>query len=174
MELLRDGPELWLAGQRLEGVSGHDAGRALLAALYRRATGEDGLPEIGLEARGKPRFRSGPWHFSVTHTPSHALCALAREPLGLDGEEADRRIDLRLAEKILSPGEYARFSGARDPRLTLLKLWVLKEAGAKATGRGLGSRLWRTDYSPEDPRLETYDGCLYAVIFARSEENHAV
>ena len=147
----------------LSGQTGHEAGRALLAVLYRAETGEN-LPEIRVTDRGKPYFPSGKWHFSISHTPRHAFCALSDRPLGIDAEELDRNIDLRLAEKILSPGERAQFDRAADKRLALLTFWVLKEAAAKCSGQGLLGYPNHTNFSLTDPRVSVQDGCLLAVI----------
>ena len=43
-----------MASCELDGLSGHEAGRKLLAELYRAETGED-LPEIRITHRGKDR-----------------------------------------------------------------------------------------------------------------------
>ena len=147
----------------LNGKTGHEVGRELLAALYRAETGED-LPEIRVADRGKPYFATGKWHFSISHTPRHAFCALSDRPVGIDAEELDRDISLRLADKILSPGERAQFDAAADKRLALLTFWVLKEAAAKLSGEGLRGYPNHTAFSLDDPRVCTMDGCLVAVI----------
>lgn len=147
----------------LEGRTGHEAAWALLAEVYRGETGEE-LPEIAREARGKPYFVDGIWHFSLSHTRRHAFCALSRCPVGIDGEELDRNVDLRLAEKILSPGEKDQFCRAADKKRALLTFWVLKEAAAKCTGEGLRGYPRHTNFSLEDPRVRIMDGCLVAVI----------
>lgn len=152
-----------LAGCELNGRTGHEAGRALLAALYRAETGNE-LPEIAVTDRGKPYFPAGNWHFSISHTRRHAFCVLSRVNVGLDAEEADRDIDLRLAGKILSPAEKARFDAAADQRTALLKLWVLKEAAAKLSGQGLRGYPNGTDFSPDDPRVQIINGCFVAVL----------
>lgn len=154
----------------LEGRTGHEAAWALLAQVYRRETGEE-LPEISREARGKPYFLDGMWHFSLSHTRRHAFCALSRHPVGIDGEELDRDIDLRLGEKILSPGEKAQFCRAADKRRALLTFWVLKEAAAKCTGEGLRGYPNHTNFSLEDPRVCEMDGCLVAVVSEKEGDN---
>ena len=135
----------------------------LLARLYREATGED-LPPIVLTDRGKPYFENSPWHFSISHTPRHAFCVLARENVGLDAEELDRPLRPGLEEKILSPGELQRYRAAEDPHRALLTLWVLKEADAKRTGLGLQGYPNHTDFDPNVPRIQKIDGCLVAVL----------
>ena len=152
-----------LSWVRLEGRSGHEAGRALLAAAYREKTGKE-MPPILTGEWGKPYFESSNLHFSISHTKKHAFCALSEGPVGIDAEEKDRKIDLRLAEKILSPAEKQRYLAAPDKREALLKLWVLKEAAAKCSGEGLRGYPNQTDFSPEDPRLTEIDGCFVAVI----------
>lgn len=155
-----------LAGCELLGRTGHEAGRQLLAQLYRQQTGEP-LPEIAVTDRGKPYFPGGIWHFSITHTKAHAFCVLSRNPVGIDAEETDRKVNPALAEKILSPGEKKQFDAASDKRTALLTFWVLKEAQAKCTGEGLRGYPNDTDFSLTDPRVFERNGCLVAVI----EEN---
>ena len=152
-----------IAHCRLEGRSGHEAGRDLLCRLYREETGRE-MPDILVTDRGKPYFADGNWHFSISHTQHHAFCVLSRGPVGLDAEEADRNIRLSLAQKILSPGEKRQFDAASDPRRALLTFWVLKEAQAKFTGDGLRGYPNHTNFSLEDPRVTEIDGCLVAVI----------
>ena len=155
--------KLYIAGCELSGQTAHEAGRALLARLYESHVGGS-MPAILVAPRGKPYFADSPWHFSITHTHRHAFCVLADRPVGVDAEEMDRQIDLGLAEKILSPGELARFSAAEDPRLALLTFWVLKEADAKRTGEGIRFHPRHTDFSADDPRVRHYHGCLLAII----------
>ena len=159
-----------MAYERIQPGQGHEAGRALLARLYSQyRSGE--MPDIVLEDGGKPRFVAGYPHFSISHTKAHVFCVLADEPVGIDAEEKDRKINLRLAEKILSPGEKRQFEAAPDPRLTLLKFWVLKEAQAKCTGEGLKGYPNHTNFSLSDPRVRQMQGCLVAVV---EEEDHVI
>ncbi len=154
---------LKIAGEPLNGRSGHKAGRQLLARLYREETGQE-CPEIGIAERGKPYFLNDTLHFSISHTKAHVFCALSDRPVGLDAEEMDRNIDLRLAAKILSESEKSRFEAAADKRTALLKLWVLKEAAAKLSGDGLRGYPNHTDFDPDDPRIRSMDGCYVAVL----------
>ena len=148
---------------KLEGQTGHEAGRQLLAEVYRAETGED-LPEICLPDRGKPYFPDSPWHFSISHTRLHAFCVLEKHNIAIDAEELDRKINLKLAEKILSPMEKRQFDAAENKEIALLTFWVLKEAAAKLSGEGLRGYPNHTNFSLEDPRVTETDGCLVAVL----------
>ena len=152
-----------IASCKLDGLTGHVAGRKLLKELYRAETGED-LPEISITDRGKPYFPDSAWHFSISHTPKHAFCVLSRNNVGLDAEELDRKINLKLAEKILSPGEKSRFDAAENKEKALLTFWVLKEAAAKLSGEGLRGYPNHTDFTLDDPRVTETDGCILAVM----------
>lgn len=152
-----------LAFCTLDDLNGHAAGRQLLAKLYREETGED-LPPIQTTLRGKPYFENSSYHFSISHTPKHAFCVLDTENIAIDAEELDRNINLRLAEKILSPREKAQFDAAQDKRRALLTFWVLKEAAAKLSGEGLRGYPDHTDFSLNDPRVQEIEGCLVAIL----------
>ena len=152
-----------IAGEALNGRTGHQAGRELLERMYREETGE-ALPEIAVAERGKPYFVNSPLHFSISHTKHHVFCALSDRPVGLDAEEMDRKADLRLAERILSASEKRHFDAAADKQACLLRLWVLKEAAAKLTGEGLRGFPNHTDFDPDDPRIMETDGCYVAAI----------
>ena len=153
--------EYTLLWERLDGRCGHKVGRQLLAALYRAETGED-LPPIAVTALGKPYFPESNWHFSISHTKGHAFCVLSRENIGLDAEEKGRRVSEKLMERYLSPMERARLGNA--PQDAALRLWVLKEAEGKRTGKGIGDWMKNTDFSPDCDKIQEIDGCYVAVL----------
>lgn len=153
-----------IGAQRIgPGQTGHEAAWQLLEEMYRRHAGEV-LPRVERTERGKPYFVNSPWHFSLTHTRHHVFCALSLKPVGIDAEETDRRINLALADKILSAGERRQYDRAENHALALLTFWVLKEAQVKCTGQGLQGYPKDTDFSLEDPRVQTIGDCLVAVI----------
>lgn len=152
-----------IRSMELGSLTGHDAGRQLLETMYRELTGTP-VPEIRVTDRGKPYFATGGWHFSISHTKRRVFCAISQAPIGIDAEELDRRIDLRLGEKILSETEKQRYAQWENKREALLRFWVLKEATAKFTGQGLGKAYWNTDFSPNDPRIFVMDNCYLAIV----------
>lgn len=164
------GGAMFLEGREIAETTGHEAGRALLREMYLRYVGGP-VPDITVTERGKPYFVDSPWKFSISHTPRHVFCALSKNNIGIDAEERDRQIRLQLAEKILSAAEKERFAKAEDPRMALLKLWVLKEAQVKFTGDGLQGYPTHTDFTLSDPRVRELQGCLVAVI---EEEEYVI
>lgn len=159
-----------MEGREIEDTTGRLAGRALLAEMYRHYVGEE-LPPIQVTGRGKPYFEDSPWHFSISHSKRHVFCALSQTPIGIDGEELDRKLNPKLAEKILSSTEREEYEQASDRNLALLKFWVLKEAQAKCTGEGLKGYPNHTNFSLSDPRVRQMQGCLVAVV---EEEDYVI
>jgi phosphopantetheinyl transferase len=157
---------MFLMHEALDGRDGHSVGRELLAKLYAQATGES-LPAIAVTPRGKPYFSDGNWHFSISHTDHFAFCALSRHNIGLDAEEKGRKVTPAMLDKFTSDAEKCRLG--EDPQDAFLRLWVLKEADAKRTGRGMGNWLKDTDFDPFDPRIQEINGCYVAVL----EDNDA-
>ena len=157
----------------LNGQSGHEAGRKLLAEMYREKTGQP-LPEIRTTDRGKPYFVDSGLHFSISHTREHVFCVLLETPVGIDAEQTDRKINAPLVNKVLSPGENERYNRAQDKQAAFLKLWVLKEAYAKLTGRGWGNYLYETDFDPEDARITEMNGCYVAVMEETEDDGDVV
>lgn len=152
-----------LAGEPLRGRNAHEAGRQLLARLYWQYRGKP-LPPIATTSTGKPYFPGMDLHFSISHTKKNVFCVLSSRPVGLDAEETDRNVSPALAKHILSPGEFAQYERAEDPRLAVLTFWVLKEATAKCTGVGIKGYPNRTDFNLTDPRVRPMNGCLVAVV----------
>lgn len=159
-----------LRGKAILPGTGHQAGRALLAEMYQSLTGMP-MPPIYVTPMGKPCFQDHSLHFSISHTPKHVFCVLSDKPVGLDAEEADRHINPDLAGRILSKKEFAQFQEASDKHLALLKFWVLKEAAAKLSGKGISYPPCHTDFSLDDPRIFMMDGCVIAVM---EEETNAL
>ena len=150
--------------------TGHAVGRQLLQQLYRQ-TYQKEMPPIAQTERGKPYFVTGEVHFSISHTREFVFCVLSDRPVGIDGESKTRKIDPKLAEKILSPAEKARYEASADKNAALLRFWVQKEAYAKLTGRGWGSYLYETDFAPDSPDVKEINGCFVAVL---EEKDYAV
>jgi len=161
---------VFLEGRLIGDSTGHEAGRKLLADMYGRYVGGS-MPEILVQERGKPYFADSPWHFSISHSKHHVFCALSQKKIGIDGEELNRPIHLKLSDKILSPAEKLQYDRAEDKRLALLTFWVLKEAQAKYTGEGIKFHPNHTEFTLSDPRVRELYGCLVAVI---EEEDHVI
>ncbi len=97
---------------------------------------------IERDTEGKPRVAGGP-HFNLSHSGGLALIALCADaPVGVDLERVHAlRNPSGLARRMCSERELAWAGGQDDLNLALLRLWVRKEALAKAEGGGIATAL---------------------------------
>ena len=155
----------------LNGLDSRVAGKLLLAQMYEELTGEE-MPPIEKAPRGKPYFPGSNLHFSITHTKTTVFCAISDVPLGIDAEDLNRKVSPTLAQKILSPAEFAQYEAvpAEERNKALLRFWVLKEAEAKCSGLGLRGYPDHTDFDLNDPRVSKIGECIVAVIQAEEPQ----
>ncbi len=95
---------------------------------------------MNLSEFGKPVLvGSGGWlHFSLSHTSSHALLAVARYPVGADIERV-RLIEPEVAAMHFSEAEQLQLAAYRgsDWTAAFFRCWTRKEAILKGEGTGL-------------------------------------
>ena len=85
---------------------------------------------------GKPYFKNAPEvFFSVSHSGSFWLCAISRQPLGLDLQQIRQTQTLKIAQRFFHPDE-AAFVKAQPS--DFFKVWTAKESYVKYTGQGIG------------------------------------
>ncbi len=115
----------WLIRHALAAVSGREA---------RHCRPADGRPDNSAEPRG--------WRLSLSHSGGMAGCAVSHgAAIGLDIEPLTRRPQWKeLVKRWFSPQEQAWLLSADDPE-AFLRVWTLKEAWLKATGRGIADNL---------------------------------
>lgn len=134
--------------------------RAAELAVCENAFGKPELPaETGL-------------HFSISHAGERVMVAVADRPVGCDVERV-APVDEDVWRVCLSPDELAAVraqptSAARDR--AFCRLWVRKEARAKADGRGLGDDPRAISTGADDARggcedFDFGDGHVGAVAF---------
>lgn len=95
---------------------------------------------------GKPYLEGDPLHFNISHTGSIIMIALAKTAcLGVDVEMVGRGKDiLAIAGRYFSDAEYEQILDQQTAALQqqmFTRLWTLKEAVVKFSGRGLGQDL---------------------------------
>lgn len=111
----------------LSGNHGSAFGVSLLAEAYKDYAGAS-LPKIIKLLSGKPYSPDNPeFNFSISHSKTHVVCALSRNPIGVD-TEVHRPIKQATVEKLTTPGELAG--------LSFFDIWVLRESLYKLTGKG--------------------------------------
>ena len=142
-----------------------DKRRCILAdALARRALskGTDLAPEaisFGREPSGKPYALGLDKHFSLSHSGSLALCAVAHFPVG-----ADIQRQRSISEPMIRRLARAGYEGTSDE--DFFAWWVRQEAAGKMTGKGLSLRPIPEDLQFWDGVVKESDGAYFYAICA--------
>ncbi len=92
------------------------------------------------DAKGKPRFKSLPLHFSISHSGGLAAVVLSDRNIGVDVEYVDAHRNISaISKRFFSAEEHLRLCDSNSPAEDFFSLWTKKEALAKLTGEGLAS-----------------------------------
>lgn len=125
-----------------------------------------GAPEFAFEIladeNGKCVVGNFNAEFNISHSGTKAVCAADKVPLGIDIEKI-RPFSFGVAQRICTPGELLYvFSGSRDSFIgfsstakceekqaqnNFYRIWTLKEAYFKATGRGIRDDMKTVEFS---------------------------
>ena len=122
----------------------HDLGRRTCAAAYlllceglRRYYGIAELPLFSYGEHGKPTIVGHPdIHFNLSHCREAAICVLADRPVGVDIETI-RPLREALMRHTMNDDEVQQILVADNPALAFTRLWTMKEAVVKRSGRGI-------------------------------------
>jgi len=122
----------------------HDLDRRLSVAVYlllkealQAEYGLTGNPRLALGPNGKPYLTDHPdVHFNFSHCTKAAVCAVSDRPVGIDVETI-APVDLAVARRILSDGEFAELNATTEPEIVFVRLWTRKEAIVKLSGSGI-------------------------------------
>ncbi len=140
---------------RREYVAAHALARLMLSeACFRRPQDLVFKAEPG----GKPFLADAAHaHFNLSHCDGLVACAVSRDvAVGVDVEPTDRDVPVEIADRYFAPAERAWLSGLPEAErgLGFLRLWTLKEAVIKATGRGVAQDLQSFTLSLDPPRID--------------------
>lgn len=122
----------------------HDLGRKTCAAAYlllcealRSEYGITEPPVFEYGEHGKPFIVGHPdIHFNMSHCREAAICAVSNEPIGVDVESI-REFNDSLIRYTMNEREVQEIEQAERPDVAFIRLWTMKEAVLKLSGRGI-------------------------------------
>lgn len=135
-------------------IAAHGLTRLFLGAWTGRAAGS---LAFNAGPYGKPVLVRGGASFNLSHTRSMVAVAVAAQgEVGVDIEPLvpNRTVELDIADRWFSPHEVAQIAAEGDEdakRTRFMRIWNLKEAVIKATGRGLSQELTAFTVTPPQP-----------------------
>ncbi|MGH7030858.1 MAG: 4'-phosphopantetheinyl transferase family protein [Stellaceae bacterium] len=149
---------------RVQFIAAHALLRAALGGLV---AGPPELWRFVADAHGKPSAWLGDapaaLSFNLSHTEGMVGLAAtlgAGRAVGFDLEPLARKVELGVADRFFSPYEVAWLDTLAEPSRAegFLRLWTLKEAFIKATGKGLTQDLAAFSFDPLPPRIHFTPG----------------
>ncbi len=114
---------------------------------------------------GKPFLEDHPdIHFNLSHTAGAIVCAVSDRPVGIDIEKK-RKVNARVINRFFTENERAFIlAGDNDQDARFTKIWTMKEAYAKHTGKGLHQPFDSFDVLNMQGMITMqYNGCFIAV-----------
>ena len=126
----------------------HEQGRKTCALAYlllcqglQKEYGISERPLFEYGQHGKPMLVGRPdIHFSISHCSQAVVCVLSNKPVGADVERIGRYKD-SLARYTMNERELQLIGQAERPEVEFTRLWTMKEAVLKRSGRGLTNDL---------------------------------
>ena len=122
----------------------HEQGRKTCAMAYlllcealRQEYGITELPVFEFGEHGKPFIVGHPdIHFNFSHCSEAVICAVSDQPVGVDVESI-REYKESLARYTMNDQELEQIARAERPDVEFIRLWTMKEAVLKLSGRGI-------------------------------------
>ncbi|RBW54725.1 hypothetical protein DS884_17405 [Tenacibaculum sp. E3R01] len=113
-------------------------GKLLLKKALNFFSVDKTLLDIKYTTYKKP-YLEDDFSFSISHSGEFVVCAFTpnKEPIGVDIEKIERKIDLNNFSSVLTKREKNSITQSREPITTFYNIWTIKEAVSKADGRGL-------------------------------------
>lgn len=151
----------------------YEQGRKTCAAAYlllreglRKEYGITELPLFNYGEHGKPFIIGHPdIHFNFSHCREAVLCVISDRPVGVD-VECIREYKDSLARYTMNDEELAGINASSRPDVAFIRLWTMKEAKLKLSGRGITDNMKHVLDGTE--RFQTVvneeKGYIYSVI----------
>ena len=151
----------------------HEQGRKTCAAAYlllceglRKEYGILEPPLFEYGEHGKPMLADYPHiHFNMSHCREAAICVVSDRPVGVDIESI-RAYKESLARYTMNDAEMECILNADRPDVEFIRLWTMKEAVLKLSGRGITDQMKQALDGSETFKTEINEkkGYIYSVI----------
>ena len=152
----------------------YEQGRKTCAAAYlllreglRKEYGLTECPVFDYGEHGKPFIVGHPdIHFNFSHCREAVLCVISNRPVGAD-VECVREYKESLARYTMNDEELSRIKASSRPDVEFIRLWTMKEAKLKLSGRGITDNMKHVLDGTEHFQTVVNEekGYIYSVIF---------
>ena len=113
----------------------------LLCQGLREKYGICEMPLFNYTQNGKPLLQGYPnIHFNISHCNHAVICVIDNHPIGVDIESI-KEYDAELLPHTMNLEEQEQIRHAANPAIEFTRLWTMKEAVLKLTGKGITNTL---------------------------------
>ena len=116
---------------------------------------------------GKPSIIGHPdIHFNLSHCREAVICAVSDRPVGIDIESI-REFKDSLVHYTMNEQEVEQIEQAERPNVEFIRLWTMKEAKLKLSGRGITDNMKHVLDGSEhfETVVNEKKGYIYSVIY---------
>jgi 4'-phosphopantetheinyl transferase len=104
---------------------------------FRNIYKESALPDFDVTSSGKPYLKDYPdIHFNISHCNGAVACIFSDMAVGLDIQEM-REMSDSILNKVCSNEEIEQIQSSAEPTLEFCRVWSVKEALSKLSGKGI-------------------------------------
>lgn len=113
----------------------------LLCSALNQLYGIEQMPIFGYSPKGKPYLRDYPdIHFNISHCEKAILCAVEKQTVGVDIETI-KPYNEELARYTMNNNEIEQINRSYRPDIEFARLWTMKEAVLKKSGKGITTNI---------------------------------
>ncbi|MBQ8614014.1 MAG: 4'-phosphopantetheinyl transferase superfamily protein [Ruminiclostridium sp.] len=122
-------------------------------------------PAFSYGQNGKPFLTDYPdIHFNLSHADGFCACAVSDEEIGLDIQDY-RPLKADISRKICTPAELKAVNASDDPQKEICRLWCMKEARGKLTGKGFAEGFDKIETAELIKKGELYSTVAFDGLF---------
>ena len=122
-------------------------------------------PAFSYGQNGKPFLTDYPdIHFNLSHAGGFCACAVSDEEIGLDIQDF-RPLKADISRRICTPAELEAVNASDDPQKEICRLWCMKEARGKLTGKGFAESFDKIETAELIKKGELYSTVTFDGLF---------
>lgn len=144
------------------------AGHLLAKRLIAEFSGNnENTVSIEKDSFGKPFCPSIDAYFSISHSGEYIVCAVSDSQCGIDIQKT-AAVSERVMKRVLSKKEYEAVTEAGGEQTVcerFIRLWTIKEAYLKCTGKGIFGGLDELEFLSAEDDFTAY-GCCFMKLQA--------
>lgn len=133
------------------------------------------LDDIGRDEFQKPFFiKCAHLKFNLSYSGEIAICAFSYQPIGIDIEKIDPKVNLEHYKSIFSVDVWTKIISSADPIFSFFTYWTQMESVMKADGHGITGPINKIDYGDKKISINNIERDIVFIPTLSGYMTHAV